>query len=72
MIASPDITAAQIMGKYITNAGSSLHPAPMSPARATLDQYLSHENVPSWEDIPPTEVALTLHCFQLFLKDREI
>lgn len=34
------------MGKYITNAGLSLHPAPRSPARATLDQYLSHEKCP--------------------------
>lgn len=65
--AVPDIIAAQIMGKHSTNAGSSLHPAPMSPTRATLDQYLSNENVPSWEETPAMEVALILHYFQVFL-----
>lgn len=62
------------MGKYITIVGSSFQSAPMSPARATLDQYLPHENVPSWEKIAAIEVALILHCFQVFLwwKEREI
>ena len=68
MAGVPGIIAIQIMGGNTSSGGPALHSALTSPARAITEQYLSHKNAPSLQDIPATEVALILRYFQVFLQ----